>query len=238
MKCLAIALALAACGGSSSSNPDGSNGSGTVDAPTAPAMVTFSGNVSSKGLQSMPLSGVTLGAYGEGSTTAVATATTDAQGNFTMTIPTGGTALQGYVKATFSGYLDTYLYPPTAVGADTTGVTVFMVTQSTLDTLSYNLCKDQQDATKGLIGVEVLDASMAKVAGAVVSSQPMAMTYCYNSGGFPSSSMHMTDTDGIAYMINLTAGNVTVSATKSGSTFKSHQVNARAGALTLTIIQP
>jgi len=237
MKCLALALALAACGGSSSSNPDGSTG-GTADAPPAPAMVTFSGNVSSKGLSSMPLSGVTLGAYGEGSTTAVATATSGASGNFTMTIPTGGTALQGYVKATFSGYLDTYLYPPTAVAADTTGVTVFMVTQSTLDTLSYNLCKDQQDAAKGVIGVEVMDASKATVAGAVVSSNPMAMSYCYNSGGFPSSSVHMTDTDGIGYVINVAAGNVTVSATKSGATFASHQVNARAGALTLTIIQP
>ena len=239
MKCLALALALAACGGSSSSNPDGSTGgSGTADAPPAPMMVTFSGNVSSKGFTSMPLSGVTLAAYGEGSSTAVATTTSDAQGNFTMTIMTGGTALQGYVKATFSGYLDTYLYPPTAVAADTTGVTVFMVDQSTLDTLSYNLCKDQQQATKGVIGVEVIDASMATVAGAMVSSQPMAMSHCYNSGGLPSSNVHMTDTDGIAYLLNVTAGNVTVSATKSGATFTSHQVNARAGALTLTIIQP
>lgn len=240
MKALALALALAACGGgSSSSNPDGSTGgSGTVDAPPAPMMVTFSGNVSSKGFQSKPLSGVTLAAYGEGSTTAVATTTSDAQGNFTMTIMTGGTALQGYVKATFSGYLDTYLYPPTAVAADTTGVTVFMVDQSTLDTLSMSLCHDQQQATKGVIGVEVMDASKATVAGAVLTSQPMAMSDCYNSGGFPSSSVHMTDTDGIGYLLNLTAGNVTVGATKSGSTFASHQVNARAGTLTLTIIQP
>lgn len=239
MKCLAFALAVAACGGSSSSNPDGSTGgSNTADAPSAPAMVTFSGTVSSKGLQSMPLSGVMLGAYGEGASTPVATATSDAQGNFTMTIPTGGTALQGYVKATFSGYLVTYLYPPTAVAADTTGVTVYMVDQSTLDTLSNSLCHDQQLATKGVIGAEVMDASMATVAGAVVSSQPMAMSDCYNSGGFPSSSMHMTDKDGIGYLINVPAGPATVSATKSGSTFTSHQLNARAGALTLTIIQP
>lgn len=240
MKSLALALALAACGGSSSSGntPDGSTGGGQHDAPSAPAMVTFSGTVTAKGLSSNPLSGVTLGAYTNTGTTPIATATSDSSGNFSMMVPTGGTALQGYVKASFSGYLDTYLYPPTAVSADETGLTVFMVTSSTLDLLSNNLCRDQQQATKGVIGIEVMDASMAKVAGATVSSQPAAMSDCYNSGGTPSSGVHMTDTDGIGYLLNVPAGTVTVSASKSGSTFMSHQLDARAGALTLTIIQP
>lgn len=238
MKCLALALvlALAACGGSSSGTSDGNPG-GTADAPPAPAMVTFSGTVTEKPSGKL-LANVTLGAYSEGSTTPVATATTDANGAFTMTIMTGGTALQGYVKATLSNYLDAYLYPPTAVGADMTGVTVFMVTSGTVDFLSGNLCKDAQDTAKGLIAVEVLDATMAKVAGAKVASSPAAMSYCYNSGALPSSTASMTDVDGIGYMLNVPPGTATVSATKSGSTFKSHQLNARAGALTLTIIQP
>lgn len=239
MKCLALALALAlaACGGSSSSGGADAPG-GTADAPPAPAMVTFSGTVTEKPSGKL-LANVMLGAYMEGGTTPVATAMSDANGAFTMTIPTGGTALQGYVKATLSTYIDSYLYPPTAVGADMTGVTVFMVTSGTVDLLSGNaFCKDPQDTAKGLVAVEVLDATMAKVAGAKVSSSPAAMSYCYNSGQFPSSTAAMTDVDGIGYMLNLAPGNVTVSATKSGSTFKSHAVNARAGALTLTIIQP
>ena len=232
MKSLAFVLAvtLAACGSDSKS--------GGADAPSAPAMVTFSGTVTSKGLSSMPLSGVTLGAYTDTGTTPVATATTDASGAFTMMVPTGGVALQGYVKATLSGYVDTYLYPPTIVTADQTGLTVFMVTPDILTFLSSNLCHDAQDTTKGVIALEVLDASMAKVAGATVASSPAAMSDCYNSGGTPSSSVHMTDTDGIGYLLNVPAGTATVSATKSGITFKSHQLDARAGALTLTIIQP
>lgn len=236
MKSLALVLAvtLAACGGSSSKgNADGNN---SADAPTAPAMVTFSGTVTEKPSGKL-LAGVMLGAYKEGGTTPVATATSDAQGAFTMTIPTGGVALQGYVQATFSGYVDSYLYPPTPVAADTTGVTVYMVTPDTLTLLSKNFCMSEQLTTKGAIAVEVLDASMAMVQGAVVSSQPTASKYCYNSGQFPSSTATMTDTDGIGYMLNVT-GTTTVSATKSGITFMSHQVNARAGALTLTIIQP
>ena len=234
---LALALLLAACGGSSSSGgPDGSTGGG-ADAPSAPAMVTFSGIVQSKGTSTSPLSGAMLGAYKEGGTTPVATAMSDAQGNFTMMIPTGGTALQGYVKATYNGYVDSYLYPPTPVSADTTGVTVFMVTSSTYDLLANTLCQGNQMTTNGGIAVEVLDASMAKVQGATVSSMPAATKYCYNQGGFPNKSATATDTDGIAYMLNVT-GTATVSASKSGITFKSHQLNARAGALTLTIIQP
>jgi hypothetical protein len=232
-----LALALAACGGSSSSGGSDGNPGGQHDAPPAPAMVTFSGTVTEKPSGKL-LAGVMLGAYGEGSSTSVATATTDANGAFTMTIPTGGAALQGYVKATLSSNVDTYLYPPTAVGADTTGVTVYMVTPGTLDTLSSTFCKDAQDTAKGAIGIEVLDATMAKVAGATVASNPAAMSQCYNSGGFPSSSAKMTDTDGIGYLLNVPPGTVTVSATKSGTTFMSHQLNARAGALTLTIIQP
>lgn len=239
MKSLALALAatLAACGGSSSSTTDGNTGGSNVDAPNAPAMVTFSGTVSAKGTSSMPLAGVTLGAYTNTGTTPVAMATSDASGAFTMMIPTGGTALDGYVKATFNGYLDTYLYPPTPVSMDTTGITVFMVTPSTYDLLANTLCQGNQMTTNGAIAVEVLDASMAKVQGATVASQPAATKYCYNQGGFPNKSATATDTDGIAYMLNVT-GQATVSASKSGLTFHSHAVNARAGALTLTIIQP
>jgi hypothetical protein len=241
MKRLAVlaALALAACGGSSS-NPGGGSGTdaaGSIDSPAAPAMITFSGTVTSKGTSSNPLAGVTIAAFGEGSTTAVAMTTSDAQGGFTLMIPTGGTALQGYVKATLSGYVDTYLYPPTAVAADTTGVTVYMVTPSTYDLLANTLCNGNQMMTNGAIAVEVMDATMATVAGATVSSQPAATKYCYNQGGFPNKSATATDTDGIAYMLNVT-GQATVSASKSGLTFHSHAVNARAGALTLTIIQP
>jgi hypothetical protein len=200
-------------------------------------MITFSGTVTSKGTSSMPLAGVAIGAYGEGSSTAVAMTTSDANGAFSLMIPTGGTALQGYVKATLSGYVDTYLYPPTAVAADTTGVTVYMVTPSTYDLLANTLCQGNQMMSNGAIAVEVMDASMMTVAGATVSSMPAATKYCYNQGGFPNKNATATDTDGIAYMLNVT-GQATVSAAKSGITFKSHAVNARAGALTLTIIQP
>jgi hypothetical protein len=56
-------------------------------------------------------------------------------------------------------------------------------------------------------------------------------------GGFPNKNATMTDTDGLAYLLNIT-GSASVTATKTGSTFASHSVKARAGAFTTTLIAP
>lgn len=46
----------------------------------------------------------------------------------------------------------------------------------------------------------------------------------------------VTADNGTGYLTNVPAGEATVSASKSGNTFLSHKVNARAGALTTTLI--
>jgi hypothetical protein len=48
----------------------------------------------------------------------------------------------------------------------------------------------------------------------------------------------MTDTDGVAYILNVPAGQVTVSATKTGSTFLSHTIKGWPDDLTTTLITP
>ena len=236
MKRAVLAVFLVACGSSSSNPTDGS--SGTTDSPPAQSMLKLPAVAQSKGTSTAPLQGVTIAAFANSApTTPVAMTTSAADGSFELDITTYGTALDGFLKGTISGYLDTYLYPPTAVAADFSGATVFLVTMDTYDLLANTLCQGNQMTTNGAIAAEVLDASAATVAGAKVSSSPAATKYCYNKSGFPNSSATMTDTDGIAYMLNVT-GDTTVSATKSGTTFTSHKVNARPGALTLTIIQP
>jgi hypothetical protein len=238
MKRVVLAALLAACGSSSSPGGTTDGNNSTIDSPPAPAMIKLSGIAQSKGTSTAPLQGVAIAAFANSApTTPIAMTTSAADGTFTLDITTNGTALDGFLKATISGYIDTYLYPPIQVAADYSGVTVFMVTSSTYDLLANTLCKGNQLTTNGAIAAEVLDASAMAIAGAKVSSSPAATKYCYNQGGFPNSSAMMTDTDGIGYMLNVT-GDATVSATKSGTTFHSHSVNARAGALTLTIIQP
>ena len=226
-------FALGACG------DDG--GGGTADAPPmAPAMITVSGTATKReGTSSSAAAGVMVNAYKNSDpNTSMAMATTDAAGMYSIVITTGGVAVDGFLKATLTGFLDTYLYPPKALVADFASASLNMVNQSTLDLLSGTLCGMTQDGAKGLVAVLVVDAANMPVAGATISASPAAAKYCYNSGGFPNKNATMTDTDGIAYMINLPAGEVTVSAMKTGTEFVSHKVNARAGTLTTTPIQP
>lgn len=228
----ALIVLLAACGGDDSS--------ATADAPpSAPPMITVSGTATKReGTASNPAAGVTIEAFRNGQSAAVAMTTTDASGNYTLTLVTGGVALDGYLKGTLTGFKDTYLYPPKPLAENFDMASINMLNQQTLDLLSDTFCRNKQDSTKGAVAVIVADANRMAVAGAMVSSTPAAAKYCYNQGGFPNQNAVMTDTDGIAYMINLAPGDVTVSATKSGTTFSSHAVNARAGALTTTVIQP
>jgi hypothetical protein len=162
---------------------------------------------------------------------------TDASGNYTLMIPTNGVALDGFLKATKPGLVDTYLYPPEPLTEDFAGASLNMVSPTTFGLLADTLCRANQEAAKGTIAILVNDAAGMPVAGATVASNPAAPTTCYNgSNGLPSSMATETSTDGVGYLFNVT-GNVSVSAMGS-ATFRSHQVNARAGALTTTLVQP
>src|SRR6476659_4223064 len=100
---------LAACGG-------GGGDDTSVDAPpSAPAMITVSGHATKRegANAATDAAGVMIAAYATSDpNTVVAMATTDATGNYSMVITTNGKALNGYLKATLAGHLDTYLYAP------------------------------------------------------------------------------------------------------------------------------
>lgn len=232
--CVALCSSLVACGGGGGTQPpDAAQGS-------AAARITIAGTAKAQGAgSSTPLAGVAVGAYKTGDdAAALATATTDQQGNYTLEITTGGVALDGYVKASITGYLDTYLYPPAPLTSDFTGAALNLVSTNLIGLLAQNFCgATSYSSTDGIVAVAVVNAAMMPVAGATVSATPAAMTYCYNAGSpaVPNKSATMTATDGLAYMIQVT-GETSLSATKSGSAFNAHTVNSRAGALTTTII--
>ena len=236
LACVLFLTSLAACGSSDNKTTDGGNGSGSG---SAAQMITITGTAKSNtGTSTSPLAGVAIGVYSNSDeTTAVGTTTSDTAGNWMLTVSTGGHALDGYIKGTVTGYIDSYLYPPVPLTADFSGAALNIVTMQTYGLVS-TLCQGNQLDTNGGVAVEVVDASAAPLAGATVSSTPAATKYCYNSGGspnLPSGSATATATDGLGYMFNVT-GQATVTATLSGKTFIAHKVNARAGALTTTQI--
>jgi len=226
------------CGGGG--GDDGGGGSADA-APQVPATITIMGVAAEKSATgTTPKANVMVGAYRNSDpNTPVVTAMSDASGNYTLAIPTNGMPIDGYVKATLTGLIDTYLYPPRPLVADFSGASIFMITTGTRDALSGALCGNAQMDSNGAVAVLVEDTAAMPIAGASISSMPAAMKYCYNgTSGLPDKNATGTAADGIGYMLNVTAGEVTVNASKSGQTFFSHKVNARAGALTTTLIQP
>jgi hypothetical protein len=225
---------LAACGGG------GGDGMKTPDAPPVSAMVTVTGTASSVGISGkQPEAGVLVAAYANSDeNTIVAMTTTDASGNYTLTITTNGTALDGFLKATKATFKDTYLYPPDPLSKDFAGASINMVTSGSYG-LIYSLTQVSQTAGMGTIAMIVSDGTNG-VAGATVSSSP-AGTYRYNgSNGLPAnmSSAMATQADGIGYILNVAPGQVMVSGAKSGSTFRTHGLKARADVLTTTLVIP
>jgi len=229
--CVLLLTSVVACGG------DGGNTTPVDAAPMVPAHIMVTGTAKSVGAAgSTPLAGVTIGAYqNTDETTAVATATTDQSGNYTLDVTTNGMALDGFIKASITSYLDTYLYAPAPLVADYAGASMNLVTESTLGTLS-TLCGHGIGTNAGAVGVEAVNATGALVVGAALSSTPAPAKYCYNgANGLPSSAATGTGADGLGYLVDL-SGSVAVTATMSGLTFGTHTIKVRVGTLTTTLV--
>jgi hypothetical protein len=232
---LSCLLVLAACGGG------GGSDDGTGDAPPAAAMVTLSGIVSSRGLGgATPEAGVLVAAYStDNETTPLAMATTDASGTFTLTITTTGTAITGYLQATKTGFITSYLYTPTPIAADQAMIPMNMIQSNLWETFS-NLATGMQLPANGVAAMIVVSGAVLTsppVAGATISTSPASNPYRYSgSNGLPNKDAPSTSTDGIGYAFNAPPGTMTVTAMKSGSTFKSTPIKIRAMALTQTLV--
>ncbi len=227
-----LLIGLAACGG------DDGGGGGEVDASTVPATVTVSGVASTISINGRnPEPGVAIAVFREGETASIVMTTSAADGSYSLVIPTNGAALDGYLLGTQTGKKDNYLYPPRPLTADIASAPVLMVTPDNFGNLG-TLARVSQEPTKGFIGVQVFNAANMPVAGVVVTSSPAGTVKYNNANGLPTQTATMTDVDGIAYIFNVTAGSVTISASGGGLTFFSHPVVARADQLTTTIIQP
>jgi hypothetical protein len=135
---------LAACGGGDD---------GGTDAPGNPMTVVVTGTATERSSGgSDPVAGVLIEAFANSDeATVVTSAMTDAQGNYTLTITAAG-ALDGYLKATKSGLLDTYLYPPGPLTENFDGASVNMLSSGTFDLLANLLCRANPSTIPGSRG--------------------------------------------------------------------------------------
>jgi hypothetical protein len=211
----------------------GDDGPGPGTGPDAPVAthLTLGGTAKEQGQSgATPLSGVAIAAYQTGLDTPIATATSDAQGAYSLGID--ASMLDGYLKATKSGYTDTYLYPAAPWHQDAT-IETNLLTTSTFGLL---VTFAGGDSSKGVIIATIVDAGGTPVSGAKVTSTPASGVYKYSDGSGAPSSTSGTPADGTAFFLSVPLGQVAVTATKSGATFKTHMVAARNGALVTTTI--
>lgn len=248
MKALAAVVFLVACSSNGGGGGGGLEADAAVTGPDAkvfldapanvPAMLTLSGTTSERGLSGTSnTAGVTITAYRVSDDMVLATATSDAQGTYALHVTTGGAAVDAYLKASKSGYVDIYLYPAQPYFADDTDGAINMMTPSNKDLLN-NFASGGQQAGKGMVGLAVFDAQGNPVSGATISGTPAGGTVRYNgSNGLPSGSATSTSADGVAFLFNAPE-TVTVTASKAGMAFHAHVIKARADKFTTTSIAP
>ncbi len=252
---LFVTASLVACGGTSASTPDAPGGGGDApgpDAPpgtgafacagqplptTAPASIVIAGataSISASG--TTPVAAVDVKAYPRAGGAALATATSSDTGDFQLTVATGSAPLDGYVLATQATYLDTYLYPPAPLAADTDQARMLMVPTNLFPTLQA-IAEVTQAAGKGVVGVVVSDCDGNPVAGATITVSSGDLRY-NNSSGLPTVDALVTAVDGVALVFNVNVGPFTVTATAGGVTYRAHTFDVRADVVTTTAAQP
>jgi hypothetical protein len=229
--------------------PSGGSDAASVDAPAG--SITVSGTATEQVISGTPkpAANIVVAAYANSNeTTPVATTKADANGHFSLTVNTGGAALDGYLKAssdttnapTSAQYVDTYLYQPVPLTASFDGAAINMLTPGLFAAVAGIGGFDP--STQGLVALEVVDSIIAQtpIAGAKITSTPAATKYGYTSGGLPSpvdpANDNGTAADGRGFFFGLTPGQVVVNATKAGLTFKPTTLKVRANAFTTTLI--
>ncbi len=243
---LVVPLMLAACGGDDGgadvdAGPPGPLNCNGEDLPTtAIDPITVNGIANEATASgSEPLEGVVVEAFENGSTTVQATGNTGADGGYTLSIVTGGTPVDGYIRGRLPGmaeFRDVYLYPPAPLSADTADAPLLFVSDSTFGLIDVLTGESQEDGN-GWMGVLVVDCFNEPVAGATVVTTP-PYTVKYNEEGLPNPDPVVTDVDGIVYVFNIAAGQVTVDATLDGQSFREHVVEVRADVVTTTAVAP
>lgn len=209
---------------------------------TAPATVAIAGTAQSASAGGLsPAAGVTVKAFAVGTQAPLATTSTSGTGAYSLSVPTGGAALDGYLLGTKQGFRDSYVYPPAKIFQDLPDATVLMLMPSTFDLL-LTIAGATQTAGHGAIGIAVVDCNGDPVPGATVTAQAVGGgpvgTIRYTSGQLPTPSATSTDASGLAFVFDVPVGEVTVNAVVAGTPLRGHVVRSYADANTTTVVRP
>lgn len=173
----------------------------------------------------------------------IATAKADDYGGATLSVPGGLPAFGGYLKITYPGMPDNYLFhagASVAPGARSLDVVVYTAAASTL---TYDQVGLPVDLQHGLVGVRAVDCSGAPASGVELSFEtdhPGELVTAYFAGGGATLSRTATATDatGAAYLFDVPPGAIGVVGRLGGAPAVEGLGFAYAGAVTSVVVRP
>jgi hypothetical protein len=174
------------------------------------------------------LPNVTINGYLAGNASPAMTVTTDSQGKFTATIPTGA-PLDAYIKATLPNYADSYAYPATPIYRDTSFV-IYMIPAAKLSTFG--------DPAKVNVVLQVADCAGQPLAGATLATQPSGDPIQYYNTSNPNVGGKATDSSGTAFDSGIAPGSITLTGEDGPFALRPVTFPGAANTITNVWIQP
>jgi hypothetical protein len=210
--------------------------SGKPNPTTAPPMVTITGTTIDEVVLSAVGSAMVEGFF-DGVSASVFEAISDANGNFTGSLPTGGVARNGYLVASAPGYLATNLTFGVPISAGLSGLQVPMFTQSDLAMLGSAAMQSFDGSNvQGVIAVS--DCLGSGIVGATVTTDPPASAIVYANQNLPDLSLSTTDATGIAFVFNLPPGTISIGGLLEGTPLRTHTATVMPGQVMVSLLQP
>lgn len=176
-----------------------------------------------------PEPGVTIEARTTPAGAPLATATTAADGTYTLPVATSGEPMPVYFAARKQGMATSVFVPDGPLDGDLIGLYSPILTPSSLDSL-YISAGEYRKSADGTLLVLITDCSGAPVANASISISPPPPRVVYvDDTGRLKTSLVQTSAKGLVYALGLAPGTVSLTATKAGATFLTHELDILAG---------
>ena len=230
--------ALEASGGGTSGGGGGSSGGGSADLScvgspsptTAPDPLAISGKVVLFGLgDQLPAPGTTVEAH-DRSDTLLATSTTDASGSFSVIVPTGGAAFDGYLVLTKADYITARVHVSRPIGTHTQLGVVFLTTSVIVETVS-SLAGVSRDPAASTVAVFVQDCQHELIAGAEIGVRQ-------NGSSVPGLLLNLNYLGVGTWALNVPSGQSTILASSGGVTLPEFNTTITSEWITLVIVVP
>jgi hypothetical protein len=208
-----------------------------------PDPLSIAGHTRSIGAGSpTPVAGATVEARLASDDSVLASATSASDGAYSLSVPTGGASLTGYIHAAADTYFPSNLFTPDPIQGNIASLNIPLFSTTLLPLLA-TLAGTSLVTGDGLVILEIADCAGDGMAGVQIQvtggNADTKVVYGAGPQSLPSGSATETDEGGTVFILNMPPGPITISGTY-GADAHMQPVAAKAFAdqATLTQIHP